>query len=69
MSLNTLNSNICETRLYFESTATNHMSGKNLWAEIFGPKVVKVSYFTIFLNNSNITVKIFMVEEKFCQIN
>ena len=41
-SLNIPNSNICETRLYFGSTATNRMSGKNLWAEIFGPKVGKV---------------------------
>ena len=30
---------VCETRLNFEFTATNRMSGKNLWAEIFGPKV------------------------------
>ena len=37
--------NICETRLYFEFTATNRMSGKNLWDEIFGPKVGKVGYF------------------------
>ena len=45
LSLNIPNSNICETRLYFELTATNRMSGKNLWAEIFGPKVGKVGYF------------------------
>ena len=38
-------SNICETRLYFEFTATSRMSGKNLWAEIFGQKVDKVDYF------------------------
>ena len=47
-SLNIPNSNICETRLYFEFTATNRMSGKNLWAEIFGPKVGKVGYFQHF---------------------
>ena len=44
-SLNIPDSNICETRLYFKLTATNRMSGKNLWAEIFGPKVGKVGYF------------------------
>ena len=44
-SLNIPNSNICETRLYFELTATNRMSGKTLWAEIFAPKVGKVGYF------------------------
>ena len=45
LSLNIPNSNICETRLYFEFTATNRMSGKNLWAEILWPKVGKVGYF------------------------
>ena len=44
-SLNIPKSNICETRLYFEFTAINRMSGKNLWAEIFGPKAGKVGYF------------------------
>ena len=44
-ALNIFNSNICKTRLYFEFIATNRMSGKNLWAEIFGPKVGKVGYF------------------------
>ena len=44
-SLNIPNSNISETRLYFKFTATNCMSGKNLWTEIFGPKVGKVGYF------------------------
>ena len=34
-SLNIPNSNICETRLYFEFTATNRMSGKNLRTEKF----------------------------------
>ena len=48
LSLNIPNSNICETRLYFEFTATNRMSGKTLWAEIFGPKVGKVGYFLHF---------------------
>ena len=47
-SLNIPNSNICETRLYFAFTAINSMSGKNLWAEIFGPKVGKVGYFQHF---------------------
>ena len=36
------------SKLYFEFTATNRMSGKNLWAEIFGPKVGKVCYFKHF---------------------
>ena len=44
-SLNIPSSNICETRPYFEFTPTNRMSGKKLWAEIFGPKVGKVAYF------------------------
>ena len=44
-SLNIPNSNICETTLYFEFTATNRIPGKNLWAGIFGPKVDKVPYF------------------------
>ena len=44
-SLNIPNSNLCETRLYFKFNGTNRMSGKNLWAEIFGPKVGKVGYF------------------------
>ena len=39
------------------------MSGKNLWAEIFGSKVGKVGYFFSF---SNITVEIFILEENFC---
>ena len=44
-SLNIFNSNICETRRYFEFTATNRMSEKNMLAEIFGAKVGKVGYF------------------------
>ena len=44
-SLNIPNLNMCETRPYFEFTVTNRMSGKNLWAETFGPKVRKVCYF------------------------
>ena len=44
-SLNIPNSPICEIRLYFKFNATNRMSGENLWAEIFGPKVGKVCYF------------------------
>ena len=44
-SLNIPNSKIYETRPYFKFTATNRMSEKNLWAEIFGPKVGKVGYF------------------------
>ena len=58
-SLNIPNSNICGTRLYFEFNATNWMSGKNLWAEIYGPKVDKVSIFcNFFFNISNVNVKI-----------
>ena len=49
-SLNIPNSNICEIRLYFEFTATNRMSGKNLWAEIFGPKVKKSRLFLAFFS-------------------
>ena len=47
-SSNTPNSYICETILYFEFTTTNCVPGKNLWAEIFGPKVGKVGYFQHF---------------------
>ena len=46
--------------------ATNRVSGKNLWAEIFGPKVAKSRHF---LDFSNITVEKIMIEENFCQIN
>ena len=47
-SFNIPNSNICETRPNFKFNATVRMSGKNLWAEIIGPKVGKVSYFQHF---------------------
>ena len=39
---------IWETDQYFKFTAANCMSGKNLWAEIFGPKVDKAGFFSIF---------------------
>ena len=47
------------------------MAGKNLWAEIFGPEVDKVGDFWhfFFFGFSNITAKIFIVEENFSQIN
>ena len=69
-SLNKPNSNIRETRLYSELTDTNRIHGKvNLWARILVFKVCKVWYFYYFFGFSNITVKIFMVEEFFFQIN
>ena len=36
--------------LYLELPATNRISGKNLWALIFGPKVDKVGYFLQFFS-------------------
>ena len=39
------NSNVREIRLYFEFTTANRMSGKNLRAEIFRPKVDEDGYF------------------------
>ena len=47
-SLNVVNSNICETIPHFEFTATNCMTGTNLWDEIFVPNIEKVGYFSIF---------------------
>ena len=41
-------SNICKTRHSFEFTATNRISGKNLWVEIFEPKFRKNRLFLSF---------------------
>ena len=41
-----------ETRLYSASAATNRMSGKNLWAEIFKPKAGNLGHFCVFFEFS-----------------
>ena len=43
------------------------MSGENLCAEIFGPKVDKIGHFSIFFGFSNLIVELFVVEETFCR--
>ena len=49
-SFTILNSNIYETRLYFEFTTTNCKFGKNLWTEIFEPKVGNLGHFYNFFS-------------------
>ena len=37
--INIPNLNVCETRLYFEFTATNRIPANNFWVKIFEPEV------------------------------
>ena len=55
------NSNICETRLYLEFTATNRISGKTSGPRYLDLRLAK-SAILVFFGFSNITVGIFMVE-------
>ena len=58
LSFNMTDSNICETKLYFEFTATNR---------ICGPKVDKTGYFlAFFFYFRNVTVELIIFEEAFC---
>ena len=41
-----------ETRLYYASAASNRMSGKTLWAEIFAAKVGNLGHFCVFFDFS-----------------
>ena len=67
-SLNIPNSNICETRLYFEFTATNRMSGKkSLGRDIWTQSWRSWLFLAFFFSFSNITFEIFILEESFCQ--